>query len=248
MRRGFTLIELLVVIAIIAILAAILFPVFARAREKARQTSCISNLKQINLALQMYVQDYDERLPTSGGTPCNADDGRTFDDRTMPPFWLQVEPYVKNFQLFSCPSAAGGPCRNGSTGHFRVDQQIDLGRAPADFQLSYAYPEKPYNGHRSIGCYVTGTHKLAWWHYPAQSIIIAEANGLANGWARIAYANVCAADCNPDRQTDSNTRHNGGSNIGFLDGHVKFYSAGAIKSSWSNEWYQGCGSWGNGRQ
>jgi prepilin-type N-terminal cleavage/methylation domain-containing protein len=62
-RRGFTLIELLVVIAIIAILAAILFPVFARAREKARQTSCLSNVKQLSLGMLMYTQDYDERLP-----------------------------------------------------------------------------------------------------------------------------------------------------------------------------------------
>ncbi|NLO04745.1 MAG: prepilin-type N-terminal cleavage/methylation domain-containing protein, partial [candidate division WS1 bacterium] len=62
-RKGFTLIELLVVIAIIAILAAILFPVFARAREKARQTSCLSNLKQISLAVIMYTQDYDDRMP-----------------------------------------------------------------------------------------------------------------------------------------------------------------------------------------
>ncbi|MCD6351947.1 MAG: prepilin-type N-terminal cleavage/methylation domain-containing protein, partial [Armatimonadetes bacterium] len=63
MRRGFTLIELLVVIGIIAILAAILFPVFARAREKARQASCLSNLKQLALGFLMYIQDYDERLP-----------------------------------------------------------------------------------------------------------------------------------------------------------------------------------------
>jgi len=63
MRKGFTLIELLVVIAIIAILAAILFPVFARAREKARQTSCLSNVKELGLGLMMYVQDYDECFP-----------------------------------------------------------------------------------------------------------------------------------------------------------------------------------------
>src|SRR5476651_819462 len=77
-RHGFTLIELLVVIAIIAILAAILFPVFARAREQARRTSCLSNMKQIGLALFMYAQDYDETLPERYGCSdvpanCGAD-------------------------------------------------------------------------------------------------------------------------------------------------------------------------------
>ena len=65
-RRGFTLIELLVVIAIIAILAAILFPVFAQAREKARQATCLSNLRQVDVATQMYMQDYDEAVPWAG--------------------------------------------------------------------------------------------------------------------------------------------------------------------------------------
>ncbi len=72
-KKGFTLIELLVVIAIIAILAAILFPVFARAREKARQTSCLSNIKQLTLGVQMYVQDFDERFP-----PLLCTDGATY--------------------------------------------------------------------------------------------------------------------------------------------------------------------------
>jgi len=90
MHRGFTLIELLVVIAIIAILAAILFPVFARAREKARQTSCLSNEKQIALALLMYAQDYDERF---------------MNVRQGPGGWnALVQPYTKNWQLFQCPS------------------------------------------------------------------------------------------------------------------------------------------------
>jgi prepilin-type N-terminal cleavage/methylation domain-containing protein/prepilin-type processing-associated H-X9-DG protein len=90
-RRGFTLIELLVVIAIIAILAAILFPVFARAREKARQSSCSSNLKQIGIGAMMYAQDYDEMmvhysLPVTGG-------------------WTNaLAPYIKNTQLYTCPS------------------------------------------------------------------------------------------------------------------------------------------------
>ncbi|RYX86740.1 DUF1559 domain-containing protein [bacterium] len=93
-RSAFTLIELLVVIAIIAILAAILFPVFARARENARKTSCLSNEKQIGLAMLQYIQDYDERYPVQ-------------DEHTTPPYmWYKpVQPYVKSAQVFRCPSA-----------------------------------------------------------------------------------------------------------------------------------------------
>ena len=93
-RRGFTLIELLVVIAIIAILAAILFPVFARAREKARQTSCLSNLKQVGLASNMYLQDYDERLviefygSMASGLP-RPPRGKTIEDIAMRVFRKQ---------------------------------------------------------------------------------------------------------------------------------------------------------------
>lgn len=93
-RRGFTLIELLVVIAIIAILAAILFPVFAQAREKARQSVCTSNLDQIGLGLTMYVQDYDETYPTSWakGVPGDAN--------------FYIQPYLKNAGILQCPSKA----------------------------------------------------------------------------------------------------------------------------------------------
>jgi len=101
MKKAFTLIELLVVIAIIAILAAILFPVFAQARDKARQTSCLSNVKQIALGFMMYKQDYDETLPsayfhknfvTGGGSA-----GYTH--------WSgMINPYVKNWQMYVCPS------------------------------------------------------------------------------------------------------------------------------------------------
>ncbi len=92
-RRGaFTLIELLVVIAIIAILAAILFPVFAKAREKARQSSCLANVKQIGLATLQYTQDYDEVLPV------HQRSGRTISVQT------QIQPYLKNEQIWACPS------------------------------------------------------------------------------------------------------------------------------------------------
>jgi prepilin-type N-terminal cleavage/methylation domain-containing protein/prepilin-type processing-associated H-X9-DG protein len=106
---GFTLIELLVVIAIIAILAAILFPVFAQAREKARSISCLSNQKQIGLGLFMYVQDYDETMPAAFAA-INAINGGNVNVIT---FEDQIEPYVKNTQLYKCPS--DGFPRNGAS-------------------------------------------------------------------------------------------------------------------------------------
>ncbi len=116
--QGFTLIELLVVIAIIAILASILFPVFARARENARRASCLSNLKQIGLGVMMYTQDYDEKYPFS--YPAASADRATQTDPSMPGYkftttlstsahwvtWMdRVYPYIKSTQLFVCPSA-----------------------------------------------------------------------------------------------------------------------------------------------
>jgi prepilin-type N-terminal cleavage/methylation domain-containing protein/prepilin-type processing-associated H-X9-DG protein len=104
-KHGFTLIELLVVIAIISILAAILFPVFARARESARRASCLSNLKQIGLAVMQYTQDFDEYLPKEAiqGSPKLETGGNASGGLHL---WMHsIWPYIKNAQVFNCPSA-----------------------------------------------------------------------------------------------------------------------------------------------
>lgn len=118
-RKAFTLIELLVVIAIIAILAAILFPVFAQARERARSANCVSNLKQIALALKMYQQDYDEKMITPGGLPRTNAAGASCDENPRRPDGQEIvrmmgggteymlRPYIKNSQIFKCPSDNG---------------------------------------------------------------------------------------------------------------------------------------------
>jgi prepilin-type N-terminal cleavage/methylation domain-containing protein len=103
-RRAFTLIELLVVIAIIAILAAILFPVFAQARESARKTNCLSNCKQIGLAFQMYAQDYDSTYTWQG--KAMGDDVGDYGKPGAKPNWImELQPYAKNHRIFVCPSA-----------------------------------------------------------------------------------------------------------------------------------------------
>jgi len=240
-RRGFTLIELLVVIAIIAILAAILFPVFSRAREKARTASCQNNLKQIGLAFRMYTSDWDEKMPPQW-TPCRGGDteaGRI-------PYFVRLQPYIKNWQIFSCPSAPNFGCANGSIPHHWVNHAISRGWCPRDFRLSYGYNE-------AIANYDQGNLNIATWHYPAQALICADSSGLincnpcqGNPWVigRIAFSNVCAAACHPDRQNDDNTRHSGGSNLLFGDGHVKWFRSLQCRRYPNGYIRLGKGGWG----
>src|SRR6185312_9045849 len=115
--KAFTLIELLVVIAIIAILAAILFPVFARARENARRATCMSNLKQIGLGIMQYTQDYDEFMPLQSAATVN-----NFANVTTPSVLGVIQPYIKSWQIYRCPSAviatSGPPIGESDTNYF----------------------------------------------------------------------------------------------------------------------------------
>ena len=216
MKRGFTLIELLVVIAIIAILAAILFPVFARAREKARQTSCLSNVKQLTLGALMYVNDYDETL--FGHIQGTRSDfyPPTGDFLNWP---QQVYPYVKNEQLYVCPS--------------RKSQTWDYDPITRDSYLGYGmnYWQTYY--------YYRGS--LADITEPAQTIWFADCNYY------VVYPSFYLATY-PDNSTYGldgtarvQNRHNEGANIGFLDGHAKWLTRSTIEGD--NGLYENSEMW-----
>lgn len=130
-NRAFTLIELLVVVAIVAVLAAVLFPVFAQAREKARQTACVSNLRQIGTAFALYVSDYDERMPDRRDLKSMLPGGYRPWASAWPPSdprggWaiIAAAPYTKNADVFSCASVAGA-----FAGVAQVEQSADSGVA-----------------------------------------------------------------------------------------------------------------------
>jgi len=208
-RKGFTLIELLVVIAIIAILAAILFPVFARAREKARQATCLSNLKQIGLGLMMYVQDYDEVYP---------DARYASNPSPYPLIYEALVPYIKNYQIWLCPSK-GGYMRGGYP-------------TPMTYN-GRSFPVYPNYGWNSA------LARLSMAALQASADVVAVADCSHPIWAshvgRIAWANSGDGVLYPHSgltseqfMTDRFSRHNGGENMAFADGHAKWMASNAI--------------------
>jgi prepilin-type N-terminal cleavage/methylation domain-containing protein/prepilin-type processing-associated H-X9-DG protein len=227
-RRGFTLIELLVVIAIIAILAAILFPVFARAREKARQASCESNLKQIALGELMYCQDYDERdqLGTGQGTGYNFMGGggcggcfQRYEsnwgnvDAGTARNYAPLSPYIKNNQIWACPSGTGTDFRSYNYNPGGGSPNAAVAMATFVFPAqTVMFGESEQSGSTTYG-------NIAW--MPANwGDVNTDANCCASGPASAGSANF-----HPHHLSEI---HNGGCNLSFWDGHVKWMSAQSI--------------------
>lgn len=216
-RRAFTLIELLVVIAIISILASILFPVFARARENARRTSCASNMKQLGLALMQYTQDYDEKLPHR-----RIVNGEGWDTLVLP--------YVKTKAIFRCPSAPspkGNALLVGNVYHPVYALPSDNGLYPLQKVIYHS------NG---LALSVIQEPSRTWmviesgWgtsDNPASQFAI---NGY--GWSAVDFVSGVPSGSGPEVYGTyfHHSRHLEGSNVTFADGHVKWIKSGDGKN------------------
>ena len=211
-RSAFTLIELLVVIAIIAILAAILFPVFARARENARRSSCQSNLKQVGLGILQYVQDYDERYPA---THWDVDSNNAaFPSAGNERGWSwNVQPYVKSTQLFQCPS--------------ETNEQLTA-ISDTTGQATVGFTDYIYN--RAMG-EISASSKTgiaaAQLTFPANTVMVVENASTSAGQSTDGVTTTGVPGQARLRQTAAEPgaaqRHLDGSNFLFTDGHVKWY-------------------------
>jgi prepilin-type N-terminal cleavage/methylation domain-containing protein len=205
-RSGFTLIELLVVIAIIAILAAILFPVFAQARESARQTTCLSNLKQIGVGVTMYLQDYDSMYPAQqvDGVYVNLPGGPVIYKNTQQNYMDELYPYIKSAQVFLCPDS-------------KFNKGENKGGWANSYHFNGAFMSTPL-GCKAGSC--SGINEAAVVS-PASTQIMREA-GEGWRWDRAwerPYANA-KDDCN---QFATSFFHRNGCNLLAADAHAKYY-------------------------
>jgi prepilin-type N-terminal cleavage/methylation domain-containing protein/prepilin-type processing-associated H-X9-DG protein len=217
--RAFALIELLVVIAIIAILAAILFPVFAQAREKARSISCLSNLRQLGAATQMYVQDYDETLffRASAAVPSVSRTGAVVPTALQPPviWWNAIQPYAENTQILRCPSDANPAPSKDPAGNLTILRSYIAVRAAEALSLAQV-------------------------EFPAETIVFVDKWDKTAGLAPKAITDTWIEPFNGDfdfyptyrRMKIAGDRHMEGLNTSFYDGHAKWMkgqTAGASK-------------------
>jgi prepilin-type N-terminal cleavage/methylation domain-containing protein/prepilin-type processing-associated H-X9-DG protein len=208
-QRAFTLIELLVVIAIIAILAAILFPVFAQARAKARQASCTSNTKQHALGFMMYVQDYDETFPYWSWYNSYGPGGVVNPNHLESIWFNSIYPYIKNTDIYKCPSTNdNSTLRQNNVWGWTTDVTLSgINSALWDKTVSYGMSESLESGDLCGSANVSGCSDASL-NKPANTLLVADCNpGLTGGWApssdpadpahhyiisRVAYSNMPA--------------------------------------------------------
>jgi prepilin-type N-terminal cleavage/methylation domain-containing protein len=223
-KRAFTLIELLVVIAIIAILAAILFPVFARAREQARKATCASNMKQVALGVQMYAQDFDETLPYQDGDRC------PYGTEQRAPWINGPMPYVKNTHVWYCPSAA---------------KQATAGQNNSDSNYWY-------NGHanrKALAAIPEPARSILFveWAYRTNCTGRRPYETQQCPPARQGQGGTCPDTWHPNSEWGNNhvpgdTRQTAigaqanirGANYPYVDGHVKFIPISRVMAEWVN--------------
>lgn len=206
--RAFTLIELLVVIAIVAILAAILFPVFAQAREKTRSIACLSNSKQLGTAVQMYVADYDERLYVRcSATGANRAGAALAGSPNPVKWWNLLMPYVKSNALFSCPS---DPAPTPS----------------ADVSGALTIPRS------YMACASAEGLSLAQLDDPAETMALTEKwPAVTDSWIEPFNGDFTPDLVNAGQSHTAANRHQGGMNCTFFDGHAKWYRPDTIAAS-----------------
>lgn len=225
-RCGFTLIELLVVIAIIAILAAILFPVFAQAREQARKTACLSNMRQIGTAISMYTQDYDEKWPFL----CYYDVMQAAHvwNPGAYPWVITTNPYMKNWQIGVCPSDSSHGLLtkvgsvSGAGNDFDPYFIWRFGSAPTTAADAARLWPWSYASNQSLGWYNSGG-SIASVKAPSQVFLVTEfgqgAHAYSTWYTDLGYGTSTSES--PDRW-EAGRRHQGGRTFVFCDGHAKY--------------------------
>ena len=228
-KKGFTLIELLVVIAIIAILAAILFPVFGRARENARRSSCQSNLKQIGLGIAQYTQDYDEKLPSqSYGCPTSGGDGN---GQPQCPRWMDVTyPYVKNEQVYVCPSTSlNNLYKEWSAGRSTYGTNAQYWLGTYIWNVTYWGVAAPNRG-------MISSPTLAEISSPSTTFNVLERITDPSSNAEVAWQNIGSTNAagfvnnaaQPPSLSNVGLRHLDTTNVLYADGHVKALNMGSL--------------------